>query len=182
LPEPQHDWPRYNRVAVQPADYVGPAQIAWFQFTIVAPATPGRYTLAIRPLIEGAQWMEDLGGLPRYENHRRQHHRDHYEDHHDCPDSDDAIQDVVASPHAQKILTIAARRVAINPGVAYRPIRNRHGPVYTILRQKSHWRHMVLQTIAPEVETRGSAGYLTASTAPVASAKRPTSDSEDPCS
>ena len=46
---------------MQPADYVGPGQIAWFQFTIQAPATPGRYTLAIRPLIEGAQWMEDYG-------------------------------------------------------------------------------------------------------------------------
>ena len=58
---PSTDWPRYNRVAVQPADYVGPGQVAWFQFTIQAPTTPGRYTLAIRPLIEGAQWMEDYG-------------------------------------------------------------------------------------------------------------------------
>lgn len=58
---PNTGWPRYNRVAVQPADYVGPGQIAWFQFTIQAPTTPGRYTLAIRPLIEGAQWMEDYG-------------------------------------------------------------------------------------------------------------------------
>lgn len=58
---PSTDWPRYNRVAVQPADYVGPGQVAWFQFTIQAPPTPGRYTLAIRPLIEGAQWMEDYG-------------------------------------------------------------------------------------------------------------------------
>jgi len=58
---PSTDWPRYNRVAVQPADYVGPGQIAWFQFTIQAPPTPGRYTLAIRPVIEGAQWMEDYG-------------------------------------------------------------------------------------------------------------------------
>src|SRR2546427_5366843 len=53
--------PRYNRVAIQPADYVGPGQVAWFEFTIQAPMTPGRYTLAIRPLIEGAQWMEDYG-------------------------------------------------------------------------------------------------------------------------
>jgi hypothetical protein len=58
---PSTDWPRYNRVAVQPADYVGPGQVAWFQFTIQAPATAGRYTLSIRPLIEGAQWMEDYG-------------------------------------------------------------------------------------------------------------------------
>jgi hypothetical protein len=58
---PSTDWPRYNRVAVQPTDYVGPGQVAWFQFTIRAPMTPGRYTLAIRPLIEGAEWMEDYG-------------------------------------------------------------------------------------------------------------------------
>jgi hypothetical protein len=54
-------WPRFNRVAVQPSEWVGPNQVAWFQFTIVAPPTPGTYRLAIRPLIEGAQWMEDYG-------------------------------------------------------------------------------------------------------------------------
>ena len=58
---PATGWPRFNRVAVQPADYVGPGQVAWFQFTVQAPATPGTYRLAIRPLIEGAQWMEDYG-------------------------------------------------------------------------------------------------------------------------
>jgi lysophospholipase L1-like esterase len=58
---PNTGWPRFNRVAVQPAGYVGPGQVAWFQFTVQAPNTPGRYSLAIRPLIEGAQWMEDYG-------------------------------------------------------------------------------------------------------------------------
>jgi hypothetical protein len=58
---PNTGWPRYNRVATQPAEWVGPNQVAWFQFTIVAPSTPGTYRLAIRPLIEGAQWMEDYG-------------------------------------------------------------------------------------------------------------------------
>ena len=58
---PATGWPRYNRVATQPADYVGPGQVAWFQFQVVAPSTPGTYRLAIRPLIEGAQWMEDYG-------------------------------------------------------------------------------------------------------------------------
>ena len=58
---PSTDWPHFNRVAIQPADYVGPGQVAWFQFTVQAPIAPGRYTLAIRPLIEGAQWMEDYG-------------------------------------------------------------------------------------------------------------------------
>ncbi|HEY7624964.1 MAG TPA: family 10 glycosylhydrolase [Candidatus Limnocylindria bacterium] len=58
---PNTGWPRYNRVAVQPSEWVGPNQVAWFQFTIQAPTTPGVYRLAIRPLIEGAQWMEDYG-------------------------------------------------------------------------------------------------------------------------
>ena len=58
---PNTGWPRYNRVAAQPAEWVGPNQVAWFQFTIVAPSAPGTYRLAIRPLVEGAQWMEDFG-------------------------------------------------------------------------------------------------------------------------
>ena len=58
---PNTGWPRYNRVAAQPSEWVGPNQVAWFQFTIVAPSTPGTYRLAIRPLVEGAQWMEDFG-------------------------------------------------------------------------------------------------------------------------
>ena len=61
LGSPNTAWPRYNRVAIQPADYVGPNQVAWFQFTIQAPTTPGAYRLYIRPLVEGAQWMEDIG-------------------------------------------------------------------------------------------------------------------------
>jgi len=58
---PTTGWPRYNRVAVQPADYVGPGQVAWFQFTVKAPMTPGVYVVGLRPVIEGAQWMEDVG-------------------------------------------------------------------------------------------------------------------------
>ena len=58
---PNTGWPRYNRIATQPAPYVGPGQEAWFQFTIQAPATPGYYRLYLRPLIEGATWMEDFG-------------------------------------------------------------------------------------------------------------------------
>jgi hypothetical protein len=54
-------WPRYNRIAMQPAPYVGPGQVAWFQFTIQAPLTPGYYRLYLRPLIEGATWLEDYG-------------------------------------------------------------------------------------------------------------------------
>jgi hypothetical protein len=58
---PATGWPRYNRLAVQPASYVGPNQVAWFQFAVRAPSVPGTYRIALRPLIEGAQWMEDYG-------------------------------------------------------------------------------------------------------------------------
>ncbi|HTH70273.1 MAG TPA: family 10 glycosylhydrolase [Candidatus Saccharimonadales bacterium] len=61
LGSPDTGWPRYNRIALQPAEYVGPNQVSWFQFTIQAPTVPGTYRLSIRPLIEGAQWMEDFG-------------------------------------------------------------------------------------------------------------------------
>lgn len=58
---PATGWPRFDRVAVQPASYVGPGQIAWFQFAVQAPALPGTYRLGIRPVIEGAAWLEDYG-------------------------------------------------------------------------------------------------------------------------
>ena len=61
LGSPATGWPHYNRIAVQPSQYVGPGQVAWFQFEIQAPSTPGVYRLYLRPLIEGAQWMEDYG-------------------------------------------------------------------------------------------------------------------------
>jgi hypothetical protein len=61
LGSPATGWSRYNRPGIQPAPYVGPGQVAWFQFTVQAPATPGTYRVAIRPLVEGAQWMEDYG-------------------------------------------------------------------------------------------------------------------------
>jgi hypothetical protein len=61
LGSPATGWARYNRPAVQPAAYVGPGQVAWFQFAVQGPATPGTYRIAIRPLVEGAQWMEDYG-------------------------------------------------------------------------------------------------------------------------
>jgi hypothetical protein len=58
---PATGWPRYNRLAIQPAPYVGPGQVAWFQFRVRAPLAPGRYSIALRPVIEGAQWLEDYG-------------------------------------------------------------------------------------------------------------------------
>src|SRR5437867_13167540 len=38
---PATGWPRYNRVAAQPAPWVGPNQVAWFQFSVIAPQIPG---------------------------------------------------------------------------------------------------------------------------------------------
>jgi len=61
LGSPATGWPRYNRVAVQPAPYVGPGQVAWFQFALRAPTLPGTYRLYVRPLIEGTTWLEDIG-------------------------------------------------------------------------------------------------------------------------
>src|SRR5438093_13759097 len=57
---PATGWPRYNRIAIQPADYVGPGQVAWFQFTIQAPATGGHYRPSLRPLTERAAWLDDF--------------------------------------------------------------------------------------------------------------------------
>src|SRR4029077_12964381 len=59
---PATGWPRFNRIAMQPADYVGPGQVSWFQFTIQAPAIAGYDGLDLRRLIEGATWLEDLVG------------------------------------------------------------------------------------------------------------------------
>lgn len=61
LGTPNTGWPRTDRVAVQPAPYVGPGQVAWFRFVVQAPLTPGYYRLYLRPLIEGTAWLEDQG-------------------------------------------------------------------------------------------------------------------------
>jgi hypothetical protein len=53
-------WP-YSRPSAMPAFYIGPGQVAWFQFTVKAPSVPGTYRLYIRPLIEYVEWMEDYG-------------------------------------------------------------------------------------------------------------------------
>ena len=58
---PATGWPRFNRLAIQPASYVGPGQIAWFQFTVQAPSTPGTYRLGVRGVIDGVTWLEDQG-------------------------------------------------------------------------------------------------------------------------
>ena len=58
---PETGWAANNRPAAQPAEYIGPNQVAWFQFMIQAPTTPGTYLLYLRPVIEGTTWMEDYG-------------------------------------------------------------------------------------------------------------------------
>jgi hypothetical protein len=54
-------WPAPERPSHIPADYIGPGQVAWFQFTVKAPQAPGTYRFYIRPLIEYVEWMEDYG-------------------------------------------------------------------------------------------------------------------------
>ena len=44
-----------------PEEWVGPGQVSWFSFTVKAPQTLGTYRLYLRPVIEGATWMEDYG-------------------------------------------------------------------------------------------------------------------------
>jgi peptidoglycan/xylan/chitin deacetylase (PgdA/CDA1 family) len=58
---PITSWSGVNRPAVQTTPYVGPGQVMWFQFSVQAPATPGAYKLGLRPLLEGQQWLEDVG-------------------------------------------------------------------------------------------------------------------------
>ena len=54
-------WLTANRPAQQTTPYVAPGQDAWFIVELVAPAAPGTYRLYVRPVIDGAQWLEDAG-------------------------------------------------------------------------------------------------------------------------
>ena len=58
---PSTRWSRSNRPAIQTTPYIGPGQVMWFQFGVQAPMSPGTYTLALRPLLEGQLWLEDPG-------------------------------------------------------------------------------------------------------------------------
>ncbi len=58
---PRTGWPAADRPARVQSDYVGPGQVAWFQFSVKAPPVAGVYRLAVRPLIEGVSWLEDYG-------------------------------------------------------------------------------------------------------------------------
>ena len=54
-------WPLQNRVATQTEASVAPGQNATFTFQVKAPATPGVYSIHLRPVIDGTAWMEDEG-------------------------------------------------------------------------------------------------------------------------
>jgi uncharacterized protein YkwD len=55
------NWPLPNRVATQSEATVGTGQNATFTFQVKAPATPGVYSIHLRPVIDGTTWMEDEG-------------------------------------------------------------------------------------------------------------------------
>jgi len=55
------NWQASNRIASQTTDYVAPGQLAWFTVQFRAPTTPGTYSIPIRPVIDGATWLEDYG-------------------------------------------------------------------------------------------------------------------------
>jgi hypothetical protein len=54
-------WLSGNRPAQQTTTYVAPGQQAWFIVELTAPSAPGTYRLYLRPVIDGAQWLEDAG-------------------------------------------------------------------------------------------------------------------------
>ena len=54
-------WPLQNRVATQSETTVTTGQNATFTFQVKAPATPGVYSIHLRPVIDGTTWMEDEG-------------------------------------------------------------------------------------------------------------------------
>jgi hypothetical protein len=60
-PELALDWLSPNRLTSTTTDYVGPGDVGWFEFSVRAPTTPGRYTLAVRGVVDGVGWLEDDG-------------------------------------------------------------------------------------------------------------------------
>ncbi len=55
------NWPFPTRVAAQAEQSVPPGAVATFTFQIRAPQNPGTYTLRLRPVVDGAAWLEDQG-------------------------------------------------------------------------------------------------------------------------
>ena len=54
-------WVAANRPAQQTTTWVGPGQQAWFRVQIQAPTAPGVYRLYLRPVIDGVEWLENVG-------------------------------------------------------------------------------------------------------------------------
>jgi hypothetical protein len=54
-------WIAANRPAEQTTTWVGPGQQAWFRVQLQAPTTPGMYRLDVRPVIDGVEWLENVG-------------------------------------------------------------------------------------------------------------------------
>jgi cysteine-rich secretory family protein len=54
-------WIAPNRPAQQTTTWVGPGQQAWFQVQLQAPSAPGVYRLYVRPVIDGVEWLENVG-------------------------------------------------------------------------------------------------------------------------
>ena len=55
------NWPFASRVAVQTEATVATGQNGTFTFQVKAPASPGVYSIHLRPVIDGVTWMEDQG-------------------------------------------------------------------------------------------------------------------------
>ncbi|MDQ2914390.1 MAG: CAP domain-containing protein [Chloroflexota bacterium] len=54
-------WIAPNRPAEQTTTWVGPGQQAWFRVQLRAPDAPGMYRLYVRPVIDGVEWLENVG-------------------------------------------------------------------------------------------------------------------------
>jgi hypothetical protein len=54
-------WIAPNRPAQQTTTWVGPGQQAWFRVQLRAPSTAGAYRLYVRPVIDGVEWLENVG-------------------------------------------------------------------------------------------------------------------------
>ena len=54
-------WIAANRPAEQTTTWVGPGQQAWFRVQLQAPSAPGMYRLYLRPVIDGVEWLENVG-------------------------------------------------------------------------------------------------------------------------
>src|SRR5439155_12990553 len=55
------NWPYSTRVAVHAEATVAPGATTTFTFQVKAPQSPGSYSLHLRPVVDGAWWMEDEG-------------------------------------------------------------------------------------------------------------------------